>query len=107
MEELEEFSEKEEYAHEEDETPIRVYESRTLSTYDLTNCKQKSSSEMENIIGTFMPLDSQTIVSFFEYPKIISLRNVIVHGYDIVDQDVLWDFAKERVPELLEKVLNY
>ncbi len=42
-----------------------------------------------------------------EYSKIISFRNVIAHGYDILDQDVLWDFAKERVPELLEKVHNY
>ena len=53
-------------------------------------------------------IDHENLVSKIpEYPKIISLRNVIVHGYDIVDQDVLWDFAKERVPELLEKVLNY
>lgn len=42
-----------------------------------------------------------------EYSKIIGFRNVIAHGYDILDQDVLWDFAKERVPELLEKIRNY
>ena len=42
-----------------------------------------------------------------EYQKIIGFRNIITHGYDIIDYDVLWDFAKERVPELLEKVLNY
>jgi len=42
-----------------------------------------------------------------EYSKIIGFRNVIAHGYDILDQDVLWDFATERVPELLDKVRNY
>ncbi|MEX2657025.1 MAG: HepT-like ribonuclease domain-containing protein [Balneolales bacterium] len=42
-----------------------------------------------------------------EYPKIIGFRNVIAHGYDIIDYDVLWDFAKERVQELLEKAHNY
>jgi len=42
-----------------------------------------------------------------EYPKIIGFRNVIAHGYDIIDYDVLWDFAKDRVPELLEKTHNY
>jgi len=42
-----------------------------------------------------------------EYSKIIGFRNVIAHGYDILDLDVLWDFAKGRVPELLEKIRNY
>ncbi len=42
-----------------------------------------------------------------EYQKIIGFRNVIAHGYDIIDYDVLWDFAKERVPKLLEKAHNY
>ena len=42
-----------------------------------------------------------------EYQKIIVFRNVIAHGYDIIDYYVLWDFAKERVPELLEKAHNY
>jgi hypothetical protein len=69
-----EFSEKEEYENEDDETPSRVYESRTLSIYDLASRKQISSTETEKVIGTFMPLDSKTIVSFFEYPKLISLE---------------------------------
>jgi hypothetical protein len=69
-----EFSEKEEYENEDDENPTRVYESRTLSIYELTSCKQIFSMETEKTIGTFMPLDSKTIVSFFEYPKLISLE---------------------------------
>ena len=69
-----EFSEKEEYEHEDDEYPVRAYESRTLSVYDLANRKQISSIETEKVIGTFMPLDSKTIVSFFEYPKLIDLE---------------------------------
>lgn len=42
-----------------------------------------------------------------EYRKIIDFRNVIAHGYDIIDEAALWDFAVNRVPELLEKVENY
>lgn len=42
-----------------------------------------------------------------EYRNIIGFRNVIAHGYDIIDQVVLWDFARNKVPELLEKVRNY
>jgi len=42
-----------------------------------------------------------------EYRKIIGFRNILAHGYDIVDEASLWDFVVNRVPELLEQVLNY
>ena len=42
-----------------------------------------------------------------EYRNIIGFRNVIAHGYDIIDQVVLWDFVVNKVPELLEKVRDY
>ncbi|MDZ7719207.1 MAG: DUF86 domain-containing protein [Balneolaceae bacterium] len=42
-----------------------------------------------------------------EYRKIIDFRNIIAHGYDIIDEAVLWDFAVNRVPELLDKVESY
>jgi len=42
-----------------------------------------------------------------EYRKIIDFRNIIAHGYDIIDEAAMWDFAVNRVPELLEKVENY
>ena len=42
-----------------------------------------------------------------EYRKIIDFRNIIAHGYDIIDEAALWDFAENLVPELLEKVESY
>ena len=42
-----------------------------------------------------------------EYRKIIDFRNIIAHGYDIIDEAAMWDFAENRVPELLEKLENY
>lgn len=42
-----------------------------------------------------------------EYVKIVGFRNVIIHGYDIIDTAALWDFTQNRVPELLEKAQNY
>ncbi len=42
-----------------------------------------------------------------EYRKIIDFRNIIAHGYDITDEAAMWDFAVNRVPELLDKVKNY
>ena len=42
-----------------------------------------------------------------EYQRIIGFRNIIAHGYDIIDDNTLWDLAKNRTPELLFKVGNY
>ena len=42
-----------------------------------------------------------------EYRKIIGFRNILAHGYDIVDEASLWDFAQSRVPELLQQIENY
>jgi uncharacterized protein with HEPN domain len=53
-------------------------------------------------------IDSEYIESKIpEFRKIIGFRNILAHGYDIVDEASLWDFAQNRVPELLTKVNNY
>jgi uncharacterized protein with HEPN domain len=35
------------------------------------------------------------------WPKIVSARNRIIHGYDAVDYDVVWDIATREVPALI------
>lgn len=42
-----------------------------------------------------------------EYTKIIGLRNIISHGYDIVDPEIIWDTIIHKVPDLMKKVDNY
>lgn len=42
-----------------------------------------------------------------EYRRIVRFRNIITHGYDVIDDAALWDFANNRVPELLEKAEKY
>lgn len=42
-----------------------------------------------------------------EYVKIIGFRNLVAHGYDVIDDAALWDFSNNLVPELLGKVKNY
>ena len=42
-----------------------------------------------------------------ECRKIIGFRNVIAHGYDIIDDAALWDFAINHVPDLLRKVKRF
>jgi uncharacterized protein with HEPN domain len=32
------------------------------------------------------------------------MRNRIIHGYDVVDEEILWDAVKFKVPILTEQI---
>ena len=44
--------------------------------------------------------DSETAQGIPEIARIIGLRNVLAHGYAVVDDSVVWGAAASRVPEL-------
>lgn len=39
-----------------------------------------------------------------EHERIIAFRNVLIHGYDLVDDELVWDTIKEKVPALFAEV---
>jgi len=39
-----------------------------------------------------------------DYEKIIGFRNVLVHGYDIIDDKTVWSAIKDSVPTLRDEV---
>ena len=42
-----------------------------------------------------------------EYRKIIGFRNLVAHGYDQIDDLILWDLATNHIPGLLKKVQEF
>ena len=43
---------------------------------------------------------------YFQIPdadQIIAFRNIIAHGYDIVDDNLVWSIIKNEVPTLMSK----
>jgi uncharacterized protein with HEPN domain len=43
------------------------------------------------------------------WPQIIGMRNRLIHGYDVIDLDLLWDTIASDLPPLivaLQKILN-
>ena len=36
--------------------------------------------------------------------KIVGLRNRLIHGYDAVDADIVWDIAQHHVPRLKQQI---
>lgn len=35
-----------------------------------------------------------------ELPRIVALRNRIIHGYDSVDDEIVWDIVQSKLPAL-------
>ena len=42
-----------------------------------------------------------------EYRSIVGLRNIIAHGYDVVDPMVVWDVVINHIPVLSDQIERY
>ncbi len=64
------------------------------------------------IIGeaaTRIPKEDQDRYPDISWPEIVSLRNRLIHGYDTVDFDILWEIVNHDLPGLiksLKKILS-
>jgi uncharacterized protein with HEPN domain len=38
------------------------------------------------------------------YRRVISFRNILIHGYDVVEDPVVWDVISKDLPALYERV---
>ncbi|MFQ5413534.1 MAG: DUF86 domain-containing protein [Phycisphaerae bacterium] len=53
--------------------------------------------------------DAATARGISEHERIIGFRHVLVHGYDVLDPEIVWFVVKEKVPILrreLEGILG-
>ena len=53
-----------------------------------------------------VPRNTQKQYPQIPWPKIISTRNRLIHGYDFVDYDILFDTIKNDLPPLIEALAN-
>ena len=48
--------------------------------------------------------DSETAARIDDYRQIIAFRNVLIHGYDLVDHELVWGTIESQIPTLLRDV---
>lgn len=51
--------------------------------------------------ATRLPVELRDQHPEVPWRQIIGMRNVLVHGYDVVSEEVLWDVAQSDVPQLI------
>lgn len=57
---------------------------------------------IDEALNNLRRADGDTAALIPEVERIIGLRNVLAHGYAVVDDTVVWTAASHRVPELRE-----
>lgn len=55
-------------------------------------------------IGRLSREAPEAVQGISEYERIIAFRNVLTHGYDLVDDDLVWDTIQDKVPKLVSEV---
>ncbi len=53
-----------------------------------------------------LPMEVRTLATDIPWPKIIGMRNVLVHGYFDVDLDIVWQAVTRDVPALKPAILD-
>ena len=48
-----------------------------------------------------VPADERKLYSDIPWPEVIGLRNRLIHGYDSVDFDILWEIVSHDLPTLI------
>jgi uncharacterized protein with HEPN domain len=49
-------------------------------------------------------LENSILGSISEHERIIGFRNVITHGYDAIDPDIVWAAIQNHLPKLSEEI---
>src|SRR5688572_26192796 len=55
-------------------------------------------------LNRLLKSDPATAAHISEHQRIIGFRNVLIHGYDAVDDTITWRIIQEKLPVLLSEV---
>lgn len=49
-------------------------------------------------------IDENVLQNISEHQRIIGFRNILIHGYDIVDEQVVWKAITDHLPTLISEI---
>lgn len=55
-------------------------------------------------LGKAGALDLQVATTVVDLPRIVGLRNRLIHGYDSVDDEIIWDVIQSKILPLIEQL---
>lgn len=81
---------------------------RSFEEYEQSLMLRSAGERQLEIIGEALGqtrrADEQLEQRVPEVPRIVALRNRVIHGYDTVDNEIIWDIVQTKVPALTEQL---
>ena len=79
--------------------------SKRFSDYERDHLLRSAVERQLEIVGEALGQAARADASLLgrvpELPRIVGLRNRIIHGYDSVDDEIVWDIVQTKVAPLL------
>ncbi len=79
-------------------------EGRTLAEYEqdlmLRSAVERQLEIIGEALGQARRTDDNLEARLPEVRRIVALRNRVIHGYDTVDSEIIWDIVQTKVPAL-------
>ena len=88
---------------------IGLMEGKTRDELEHSRTLQLALVRLVEIVGeaaSRVSKEAQLAYAQIPWPQITSMRNRLVHGYDFVDLDILWQTVREDLPRLV-RVLEH
>jgi uncharacterized protein with HEPN domain len=85
-----------------------IVRGKTIEDYRRERVLRQAIERNFEIIGEAMRRlaehDPEAAARIDKHPQIIAFRNVLSHGYDLIDHRIVWSTIEEQLPVLLRDV---
>jgi uncharacterized protein with HEPN domain len=89
---------------------LQLTSGRTLDQYRSDEILRSAIERKFEIIGDALnrlqKVDPVLAAAIPQHRQIISFRNILIHGYDVIDDQVAWDIVQKDLQPLLQEVLK-
>ena len=89
------------------EAILRYTDGLTLEAFSANDEKRAAVERQVFVIGEAaarLPDEWKARCPAVPWRKVVGLRNLLAHGYWVIDPEELWDVARNKVPEFLAEL---
>ena len=81
---------------------------KTFADYESSAMQRSAVERQFEVIGEAMNrlarVDDAVVSGITEYRRIVAFRNLLTHGYDVVDDRLVWDVVQTDLPILTSEI---